>query len=149
MPRADNVRRENRDGRTWVRASAHILADPKTLYVLWKNTEKAPLELSGAEEQGAHWVTQFKNKTLLRDEPGRRIVWGSRGSSCDSAGGVIFEEGPGGPGTLVTVLQEFRIGKLEKIWQVVTGRNPKQAIVENLRHLKARAETGENGTRSK
>jgi hypothetical protein len=34
-------------------------------------------------------------------------------------------------------------GKVENIWQVVTGRNPKQAIVENLRHFKVRAETGE------
>jgi hypothetical protein len=35
------------------------------------------------------------------------------------------------------------MGKVEKIWQVVTRRNPKQAIVENLRQFKARAETGE------
>jgi uncharacterized membrane protein len=57
---------------------------------------------------------------------------------------VIFEEGPGGRGTLVTVLQEFRIGMVERIWQVITGRNPRQEILENLRHFKARAETREN-----
>ncbi len=46
-------------------------------------------------------------------------------------------------GTMVTVLQEFRMGKLVSAWETVTGRNPKQAIIENLRHFKAFAETGE------
>jgi uncharacterized membrane protein len=143
MPRAHNLRYENRDGRTWVRASAHILADPQTLYVLWRDTEKALLELSSVEE-GTSRRMQFKDKTFLKDEPGRRIVWQSDGSAFHSAGGVIFEEGPGGRGTLVTVLQEFRIGMVERIWQVITGRNPRQEILENLRHFKARAETREN-----
>ena len=143
MPRAHNLRHENRDGRTWVRASAHILADPQTLYVLWRDTEKALLELSSVEE-GTSRRVQFNDKTFLKDEPGRRIVWQSDGSAFHSAGGVIFEEDPGGRGTLVTVLQEFRIGMVERIWQVITGRNPRQEILENLRHFKARAETREN-----
>jgi uncharacterized membrane protein len=144
MPRSNNPLRDDLDGRTWVRASAHILADPNTLYLLWRNPQETPLELSGADESAARWATQFKNKTLIRDEPGRRIVWESRGSALDTGGAVIFEECPGGRGTLVTVLQESRIGKVEKIWQVITGRHPKQAIVENLRNFKARAETVKN-----
>jgi hypothetical protein len=55
-----------------------------------------------------------------------------------------LRRGPKRPRTLVAVLQEFRIGKVEKIWQVVTARNPKEAIVENLTHFKAHAEAGEN-----
>src|ERR1700678_1324678 len=143
MPRSDNALRNDLDGRTWVRASVHILADPKTLYLLWRDPQETPLELSKADEWTERWATQFKNKTLSRDEPGRRIVWESRGSALDTAGAVIFEECPGGRGNLVTVLQELRIGKIEKVWQVVR-RNPKQAIVENLRQFKARAETREN-----
>ena len=143
MPRSDNALRNDLDGRTWVRASAHILADPKTLYLLWRDPQETPLELSNADEWTARWAKHFKNKTLIRDEPGRRIVWESRGPALGTGGAVIFEECPGGRSTLVTVLQEFRMGKVEKIWQVVTRRNPKQAIVENLRQFKARAETGE------
>jgi len=43
----------------------------------------------------------------------------------------------------VTVLMEFRIGKLASAWETLTGRNPKQGVIENLRHFKALAETGE------
>jgi|ERR1035441_3130448 hypothetical protein len=53
------------------------------------------------------------------------------------------ETAPGERGTIITVLQEFRMSKLASAWETLTGRNPKQAIVENLRHFKALAETGE------
>jgi hypothetical protein len=128
--------------RTWARACTHILADPERVYALWRKVEGASVELSKTEER-TRGVGHLNHKMLLKDEPGRRIVWKSSSSAFDRGGGVIFEEGPSGRGTLVTVLQEFRIGKVEKSWQVVTGRNPKDAIVENLRHFKARAE-GEN-----
>ena len=80
---------------------------------------------------------------VLNDEPGKRIAWNSVGRDSDSAGEVIFENAPGGQGTVVTVLQEFRMSKLASAWESLTGRNPKQAIIENLRHFKALAETGE------
>jgi uncharacterized membrane protein len=79
----------------------------------------------------------------LRDEPGRRIAWRSIGGDSDNAGEVVFEPSPGGRGTMVTVLQEFRMGKLASAWETIVGRNPKQAVIENLRHFKALAETGE------
>ena len=44
---------------------------------------------------------------------------------------------------MVTVLQEFRMGKLASAWETFLGRNPKQAVIENPRHFKAFAETGE------
>jgi uncharacterized membrane protein len=80
---------------------------------------------------------------ILADEPGKRIAWRSTGGDSDNAGEVIFEEAPGGRGTTVTVLQEFRMGKLASAWESLVGRNPKQAVIENLRHFKALAETGE------
>jgi hypothetical protein len=40
-------------------------------------------------------------------------------------------------------LQEFRMGKWTSAWETLVGRNPKQAVIENLRHFKALAETGE------
>jgi uncharacterized membrane protein len=80
---------------------------------------------------------------ILADEPGHRIAWRSVGGDSDNAGEVIFEPSPGGRGTTVTVLQEFRMGKLATAWETLVGRNPKQAVIENLRHFKALAETGE------
>jgi hypothetical protein len=35
------------------------------------------------------------------------------------------------------------MGKLTSAWETLVGRNPKQAVIENLRHFKALAETGE------
>ena len=35
------------------------------------------------------------------------------------------------------------MGKLTSAWETLVGRNPKQSVIENLRHFKALAETGE------
>ena len=35
------------------------------------------------------------------------------------------------------------MGKLANAWETFVGRNPKQAVIENLRHFKVFAETGE------
>ena len=43
----------------------------------------------------------------------------------------------------MTVLEQFHAGKLSRLWETITGRDPKQSVVENLRHFKALAETGE------
>jgi uncharacterized membrane protein len=83
------------------------------------------------------------NSEILADEPGHRIAWRSTSGDSENAGEVVFEAAPGGRGTFVTVLQEFRMGKLASTFETLTGRNPKQAVIENLRHFKALAETGE------
>jgi uncharacterized membrane protein len=150
---------EDKDGKMWVRTSALIHADAKSLYRIWHDVETAPLwqeqieSVTRTGETTSHWVmrTEFKdeNKTIewdseiLKDEPGRRIAWRSIGGESDNAGEVVFEPSPGGRATMVTVLQEFRMGKLTSLWETIGGRNPKQAVIENLRHFKALAETGE------
>lgn len=143
------------DGRIWVRTSALILASQHDLYLLWRDLEKVPAwqeqitEVRVTGEHTSHWVMNSGDKTIewdaeiLADEPGRRIAWRSIGGDAENAGEVIFEEAPGERGSLVTVLQEFRIGKLASAWETLVGRNPKQAVIENLRHFKALAETGE------
>jgi uncharacterized membrane protein len=80
---------------------------------------------------------------ILADEPGKRIAWRSIAGESSNAGEVIFDAAPGDRGTLVTVLQEFRLGKVANAWETIVGRNPKQSVIENLRHFKAFAETGE------
>jgi uncharacterized membrane protein len=146
---------EDKDGKLWVRTSALVQAAPDDLYAMWRNVERAPgwqeqitqVVLTG--ERTSHWVTETNGKTIewdsevLADEPGKRIAWRSIGGDSDNAGEVIFEEAPGGRGTMVTVLQEFRMGKLASAWETFVGRNPSQAVIENLRHFKALAETGE------
>jgi hypothetical protein len=120
-----------------------------------RNVESAPLwqeQITRVVSTGpktSHWIMESDGKTIewdsevMADDPGERITWRSIGGDSDNAGEVIFEEAPGGRGTIVTVLQEFRMGKLTSAWETLVGRNPKQAVIENLRHFKALAETGE------
>jgi uncharacterized membrane protein len=146
---------EDKDGKLWVRTFALVQADPRDLYAMWRNVEAAPAwqeqitRVVVTGERTSHWVMETDGKAIewdsevLADEPGKRIAWRSIGGDSDNAGEVIFEDAPGGRGTLVTVLQEFRMGKLASTWETFVGRNPKQAVIENLRHFKALAETGE------
>lgn len=143
------------DGKQWVRTSVLIKGEPHSLYGMWRNVEAAPLwqeqivSVTPTGEKTSHWVMQVPTGTLewdaeiLAEEPGRRIAWRSIGGDSENAGEVVFEAAPGGRGTYVSVLQEFRMGKLASAWESMVGRNPKQAVIENLRHFKALAETGE------
>ena len=146
---------EDRDGKLWARTSVLIQASPNDLYTRWRDLETAPAwqeqisQVLVTGERTSHWIMETDGKAIewdseiLADEPGKRIAWRSVGGDSDNAGEVIFENAPGGRGTMVTVLQEFRMGKLASAWETLVGRNPKQAVTENLRHFKALAETGE------
>jgi uncharacterized membrane protein len=149
---------EDKDGKIWVRTTALIHASADDLYQRWHNVENAPdwqeqiTKVTRTGEATSHWVMRAGDKDektiewdseILADEPGHRIAWRSVGGDSDNAGEVVFEPSPGGRGTMVTVLQEFRMGKLASAWETIVGRNPKQAVIENLRHFKALAETGE------
>ena len=154
---------EDKDGKLWVRASANIQASPEDLYSIWRNIENASLwqeeiesvrvlgpttsrwtmRSGGGKESKSDGKTITWDSEVLADEPGVRIAWRSIGGESENAGEVMFEQAPGGRGTIVTVLQEFRMGKLASAWETLVGRNPKQSVIENLRHFKALAETGE------
>lgn len=145
------------DGKTWVRTSAIVQAPARKLYEMWRDGEAAPvwheriLEVRKTGPDTYHWVMRDepgKNVLewefeILADEPERRIAWRSVKGEPENAGEVIFEPASGNRGTMVTVLQQFQMGKTARIWEAITGRDPKQSVIENLRHFKALAETGE------
>ena len=146
---------KDKDGKRWERTTALIQAEPDELYRMWRDLESIPLwqeQIVSVIETGAgqsHWTMRSGDKTvewdsqILADEPGKRIAWKSIGGEVEQAGEVIFEAAPAGRGTITTVLQEFKMGALASLWETLVGRNPKQAVIENLRHFKAFAETGE------
>jgi uncharacterized membrane protein len=145
----------DKDGKQWVRTTALVQADPEFLYAMWSDLESIPLwqeEIAEVRVTGpktSQWVMKSGEKTvewdseILADEPGKRIAWRSTAGDVHQAGEVIFEEAPGGRGTTVIVLQEFGISGIASAIATIVDRNPKQAVVENLRHFKALAETGE------
>jgi uncharacterized membrane protein len=146
---------QDKDGKIRVRTTALVHAEPDRLYALWREVENAPLwqeqiaSVTRTGDRTSHWVMRSGDKTvewdaeILVDQPPRRITWRSIGGDSDNAGEVIFDVAPGERGTIVIVLQEFRMGKLTSMWETLVGRNPKQSVIENLRHFKALAETGE------
>ena len=143
------------DGRIWIRTSLLVNANPQKLYQMWRDVESAPLwqeqivSVTRIRNHMSRWVMKVKDKQvqwdseILADEPDRRIAWRSIGGDADNAGEVIFEGTLGDRGTMVVVLQEFAMSKLASAWETLTGRNPKQVVIENLRHFKALAEAGE------
>jgi uncharacterized membrane protein len=146
---------EDKDGKQWARTTALVQGSPQELYNLWRATEKAPLwqeqidEVVITGETTSRWTMKDSDKTLtwdaeiLADEPGKRIAWHSIDGDFNEAGEVVFEPAPGDRGTYVTLLMEFKVGKFASARESITGRNPKQGVIENLRHFKALAETGE------
>jgi uncharacterized membrane protein len=145
----------DKDGKMWVRTSALVQGEAQSLYELWRDIESVPqwqeeiVSVVKTGEKTSRWTMKSGDKTIewdsevLADEPGRRIAWRSIGGESHNAGEVVFEPASGGRGTMVVVLQEFQMGKLASAWETIVGRNPKQAVIENLRHFKALAETGE------
>ena len=146
---------EDEDGKLWIRTSVIIQRDANELFAMWRDIESAPdwqeqiKEVVKTGDKTSHWTMRQGDKTIewdaeiLAEEPGKRLTWRSTNGDVEAAGEVIFEPAPTGHGTMVTSLQEFRLGKLAALWETLTGRNPKQAVIENLRHFKALAETGE------
>jgi uncharacterized membrane protein len=146
---------EDKDGNIWVRTTALVQGSPAELHALWRATENAPLWQEQIEEvvvtnvTTSRWTMKVGDKLLswdaeiLADEPGRRIAWRTLNGDVEEAGEVIFEAAPADRGTFVIVLMQFRKGKLASAWETLTGRNPRQGVIENLRHFKAFAETGE------
>ena len=139
----------------WVRTSAIILKSRDELYALWRDVESSvqwrgqTFEVRKTGPKNVHWVMKNGDRNIewdteiLADEPGKRITWRSTGGDLEEAGEVIFEDAVGGRGTMVTLLQQYRIGTFENLSQSFRGRNPKQGVIESLRHFKAFCETGE------
>lgn len=145
----------DKDGKTWVRTTALVQATPLDCYELWRNYNAIPMwqeqirEVRVTGPKISHWVMEVDGKSiewdeeLMQDEPGKRIAWRTIEGDSYNAGEVIFEEAPGGRGTMITYLQEFGQGKMKTALDTVRNRNPKQSAIENLRHFKAFMETGE------
>ena len=145
----------SKGGQTWVRTSTLVQASAEECYKVWRNLPNIPAwqeQMKEVRETGPRssvWIMEVNGKTIqweseiLNDEPGKRIAWQSVGGDLKNAGEVIFEPAPGGRGTMVTVLQEFGFGKIAAATATLLSRNPRQAVIENVRHFKALVETGE------
>jgi uncharacterized membrane protein len=150
---------EHRDG--WVHAHARqtILVEPQALYALWKRREAFPLwqehvvSVTPRGDGKSHWVMgdpedptgkrmEFDSQ-ITEDVPGEKIAWKSIAGDIEQAGEVQFHARRDGRGTVVTVMQHFKIGAFANAAASTAQRGPRQTVIEDLRHFKELAETGE------
>lgn len=149
------------DGMVDAHAVQTIGRSAQELYALWHDVERIPLwqehvvSVTRTGEKTSHWVLgnpenpeakklEFDSE-LFEDVPGQRIGWRSTTENVTQSGQVRFEPAPSGRGTLVTLVQTVKVpgGELGNKVAGVIARSPRQTVIENLRHFKQLAETGE------
>ena len=150
---------EQKDG--WVHAHARqtILVEPQALYALWSDSTKFPLwqehvvSVTPVADKQTHWVMgnpedpdgkriEFDSE-ITEDVPGSKLAWKSIAGDVEQAGEVQFHARRDGRGTVVTLIQHFKIGALANAAASTAKRGPRQTVIEDLRHFKELAETGE------
>lgn len=98
-------------------------------------------------EQGEQGKDQGKraefDSEIVDDVPNKRIAWQSTGGDIEQNGSVEFTKREDGRGTLVTLVQHVKANALMNAIVSLSARGVGQTTIENLRHFKALAETGE------
>lgn len=153
--------KKSESGRVVAHAVQTILVEPQALYELWHDVESTPLwqehlvSVTKQTDTRSHWVMgdpedpkgkriEFDSE-ITEDVPGKKIAWKSITESVDQSGVVTFEPHYAGRGTTVTLVQEAKIpgGMLGAFAGAVAERGPEQTVIEDLRHFKELAESGE------
>lgn len=150
-----------KDGYVRAHAIQTILVAPQALYELWRDIETAPLwmeyvvSVTESTDTLSHWVfgdpddpdgkrIEYDSK-IVADEPGKRIAWKSISENYDETGEVTFTPSFNGRGTVVTLVERVKVpgGAAGNALAALVRRSPKQIVIEDLRHFKQLAESGE------
>jgi len=150
---------ERKDG--WLSAHARqtILVEPQALYELWSDVTTFPLwqehvvSVTPTSGKQSHWVMgnpedadgkriEFDSE-IVEDVPGEKLGWKTIAGDVEQFGEVRFQARRDGRGTVVTLVQHFKVGVLANAGASTAKRGPKQTVIENLRHFKQLAEAGE------
>lgn len=161
------LKQDMKDGEMRAHAVQTILADQQGLYLLWRDVKLAPrwqefvISVEEKSKTIAHWVmgdvTEADGKRIeydseiVEDIPGERIAWQSKDPSIQESGLVTFEPAPGGRGTRVTLRENAKVpgGRMGVAAAALAKRTPRQIVIEDLRHFKQLAESGEIPTVAK
>ena len=159
---------DSKSGHVRAHAIFTINAEPQDLYTLWRRLDLIPAWQEAVESVTelsptlSHWVLNVPgldkklefDSEITEDVPGEKLAWHStftgEQAAADpdhlkNAGEVTFELHPSGRGSIVTLIQTMTIphGSAGKLVATAVGRNPRQIVIENLRHFKQLAEAGE------
>lgn len=149
------------DGMVHAHTVQTILVEAKALYELWRDVESIPLwqehvvSVTATSKTESHWVlgdpedpkgkrVEF-DSTIVEDVPGVKIAWKSITKGVEESGGVTFAPHISGRGTVVTLEETMKVpgGLLGSFAAGIVERSPGQTVIENLRHFKELAESGE------
>ncbi len=149
------------DGKVRAHTLQTINADRQTLYKLWRDVTNAPkfqeyvVSVTPVSPTRSTWTfgdpedtdgKRFSYDTeVYEDIPGEKIAWRSVDTSFEEHGEVHFSDAPNGRGTIVTLLENMSApgGRLSIAAAALTRRTPRQIVIEDLRHFKELAESGE------
>ena len=150
-----------KDGKVRAHTLQTIRADRQTLYALWRDISNAPkfqeyvVSVEPKSATRSTWTfgdpEDPKGKRLTYDTevyedlPGERISWRAVDAPIAEHGTVLFEDAPGGRGTRVTLTENIEVpgGRISLAAAALTKRTPRQIVIEDLRHYKELAESGE------
>jgi uncharacterized membrane protein len=129
------------------------------VFRFWRDFKNLPkfmkdlYEVQEISDKKSHWIVrlksglQFEWDAEITDEiPDQLIAWKSLGKSVvEMVGTVTFEPAPANRGTIVHLVMNYHIpgGKVGELAGKVTGEDPTNLTLTNLRRLKAYLETGE------
>ena len=136
-----------------------ILVEPQALYELWSDVSKFPLwqehvvSVTPQPDKTSHWVmgdpddpdgkrVEFDSR-IVEDVPGEKLAWETISGDLEQKGEVEFKARRDGRGTVVTLIQHFKVSGFSNAAAGVAKRSPKQTVIEDLRHFKQLAEAGE------
>jgi uncharacterized membrane protein len=132
---------------------------PQEVYTFWRNFENLPRFMQHLQSvtvkdlTHSHWVAEAPagsevawDAEIIKDKENELIAWRSIGDAdIDNAGSVHFTPAPGGRGTVIKVVLEYKppAGKAGKFVAKLFGKDPDTQVREDLRHLKEIMEAGE------
>jgi uncharacterized membrane protein len=145
-----------------VRRYITIDQSPEELYAFWRELTNLPQFMENLEtvetlgDGRSHWVAKAPagmrvewDAEIIEDRPNELIRWRSLpGADVYHSGGVHFQRGTPGRGTIVRVVMNYRPpgGVIGKSLAKLFGKEPGQQIEKDLLRLKQLIETGEIAT---
>lgn len=157
-----------------IEASVTVGRPAAELYEAWRRLQNLPrfmrhLESVRETSDGrSHWVATTPaggrvqwDAEIVEDRPGQLLSWRSLADSpVDTAGSVLFEEAPGGRGTLVRVVMDLGAARTSdsdgsaglngdatltalSLFSGLAGKTAEMQIREDLRRFKELLEAGE------
>ena len=149
------------EGKVRAHALQTVRGDRDTLYRLWRDVTNAPkfqeyvVSVEPKTSTRSTWTfgnpedADGKRLTydteVYEDIAGKKISWRSVDTKFAENGSVEFEDAPGGRGTRVTLIENIEVpgGRLSLAAAALSKRTPRQIVIEDLRHFKELAESGE------